>query len=197
MATFLALAKLAPPGVEDVGHEENGRNMYTGRVAQSGDIWPDQVLLIHNPERSSVVGLVEIGPEPAQPGVEPATMTGNWLLGVPVGSTNAEAALNFILWLTAPEQQKRLLLDANLAPTRVSVLEDPDAVERRPFLPGLLAAARNAVPRPRTQHYPAVEEILGSYLNQAVAGQLGGVVALANANKEIRDLMIREGVIEG
>jgi multiple sugar transport system substrate-binding protein len=197
MATFLALSRLAPPGVEAVGHEENGRNMYTGRTAQSGDIWPDQLLKMYDPELSVVVGKVDVGAEPAQPGAQPANMTGNWLLGIPEGSTNPDLALDFILWMTAPEQQKRLLLNHSLQATRVSVLEDPEAVERLPFLPGLLAAARNAVPRPRTEFYPAVEDILGRHVAAAIVGQMSGDEALTVANREIRDMMVREGVLQG
>ncbi len=196
ITTQLALAKLAPPGVENVGHEENGRNMYEGITAQSGDIWPDQLLQIYDPDVSKVVGMVDIGGEPAQEGVSPANMTGNWLLGIPEGSQNAEAALDFIVWFTAPEQQLRLLLDQNIPATRLSVLENPEAVEKLPFLPGLLAAGRNALPRPRTPLYNAVEAIYGRYVAEAIAGQTTGEEAMTNANKEIRDLMVREGVLQ-
>lgn len=197
IATFLALAKLAPPGVESVDHEANSRNMYTGRTAQSGDIWPDQVLQMFDPSLSAVIGKIAIGPEPASPGVAAATMTGNQLLGIPMGSKNHDQALEFIMWLTAREQQKRLLLNANVPATRISVLEDPEAVEKLPFLPGMLAAARNATPRPRTVYYPAVELVLGGYLAEALAGRISGADALAGANQEIRALMVREGVLQG
>jgi multiple sugar transport system substrate-binding protein len=195
MAAQLELAKLCPPGVENVGHAENGRNMSEGIIAQSADIWPDQVLQIWDPKVSKVVDLVDIGGEPAQEGVTPSNMTGNWLLGIPEGAQNAEAALDFILWFTAPEQQLRLLLDQNIPATRLSVMENPDAVAKLPFLPGLLAAARNAVPRPRTPYYNAVEAIYGRYVAEAIAGQISGDEALANANREIRELMVREGVL--
>jgi multiple sugar transport system substrate-binding protein len=197
ITTQLALAQLAPPGVETVGHAEMGRNMSQGLIAQSADIWPDLLLQIYDPEVSQVVGLVDIGGEPAQEGVEPANMTGNWLLGIPEGSGNVDASLDFILWFTAPEQQKRLLLEQNIPATRISVLEDPEAVEQLPFLPGLLAAGRNAVPRPRTEHYNAVEAIYGRYVAEAIAGQTTGEEAMTRSNQEIRDLMVREGVLEG
>jgi multiple sugar transport system substrate-binding protein len=196
ITTQLALAKLAPPGVETVQHPDNGRNMHQGLIAQSADIWPDQLLQIFDPEISKVVGKVDIGAEPAQEGVKPANMTGNWLLGIPEGSENVDAALDFILWFTAPEQQKRLLLEQNIPATRISVLQDPDAVEKFPFLPGLLAAGRNAVPRPRTEHYNAAEAIYGRYVAEAIAGQISGEEAMTNSNKEIRDLMVREGVLD-
>ena len=173
-----------------------GRNIHQGLIAQAADIWPDQLLQIYDPELSLVVGKVDIGAEPAQEGVEPANMTGNWLLGIPEGSQNVDAALDFILWFTAPEQQKRLLLEQNIPATRISVLEDPEAVEAFPFLPGLLAAGRNAVPRPRTEHYNAAEAIYGRYVAEAIAGQITGEEAMTRSNQEIRDLMVREGVLE-
>jgi multiple sugar transport system substrate-binding protein len=197
IATQLALAKVAPPGVETVQHPDNGRNMSQGVIAQSADIWPDQLLQIYDPEISKVVGKVDIGAEPAQEGVKPANMTGNWLLGIPEGSEKVDAALDFILWFTAPEQQKRLLLEQNIPATRISVLEDADALEKFPFLPGLLAAGRNAVPRPRTEHYNAVEAIYGQHVAEAIAGQISGEEAMKRSNQEIRDLMVREGVLEG
>jgi len=196
ITTQLALAKLAPPGVETIDHPQMGQNLSQGLIAQSADIWPDQLLQVYDPELSKVVGKVDIGGEPAQEGVKPSNVTGNWLLGIPEGSENADAALDFILWFTAPEQQKRLLLDQNIPATRISVLEDPEAVEKLPFLPGLLTAGRNAVPRPRTEHYNAAEAIYGRYVAEAIAGQITGEEAMANSNKEIRELMVREGVLQ-
>ncbi|MDP9365063.1 MAG: hypothetical protein M3Q10_12700, partial [Chloroflexota bacterium] len=188
--------RTAPPGVGNVGHLENGRNLAGGMIALSGDVWPDQLLPVFDPAVSRVAGRVAIGVEPAQPGVAPVSMTGNWLLGVPEGGRNVEVALEFVVWFTAAAQQRRLLLERNLPPTRVSVLEDPEAVAKFPFLPGLLAAARNAVPRPRTPHFNAIEAILGTAVARALGGQIGGDEALLTANQEIRAYLVREGVLE-
>jgi multiple sugar transport system substrate-binding protein len=197
ITTHLTLAGLAPPGVENVDHATNGRNIYEGLTAQSADIWPDLLLQIFDPEVSQVVGKVEIAPQPVQTGATTTNMAGNWLLAIPTGSQNAEAALQFILWFTAPEQQKRLLLEQQIPATRISVLEDPEAVEQLPFLPGILAAGRNALPRPRTPSYTQVETILGTNVAAAIAGQISGEEAMSTANNDIRELMIRNGELEG
>jgi multiple sugar transport system substrate-binding protein len=191
----LKLRDQTPPGVENVGHPENGINLYTGKIAMSGDIWPDQLLQAFDPKLSKVVGKIEVGAEPAQSGVTPADMTGNWLFGIPEGSKNSDAALDFILWITAAEQQKRLLIDQNIPATRLSVLQDPEAVAKFPFLPGLLLAAKQALPRPRTPFYSALEEIYGRWVAQAIAGQTSGEDAMKNANKEMRELLVREDVL--
>lgn len=196
MAATLALAKVAPPGVENCDHATNGRNMYSGVTAMSGDIWPDQLLQIYDPSVSKVVGKVDIGGEPAAEGVKPANMTGNWLLGIPEGAKDPDAALAFITWFTAAAQQKRLLMDQAIPATRTSVMTDPEAVAKFPFLPGLLAAAKNALPRPRTPSYNAVEAVYGQYVAQAIAGQVSGDEALANANKDITDIMVKSGELK-
>jgi len=192
----LKLKDQAPPGVENVDHATNGTNLYSGITAMSADIWPDQLLKAWDPTISKVVGKLEVGGEPAQTGVKPANMTGNWLLGIPEGSKNADAAWAFISWFTAPEQQKKLILNNSIPATRTSVLTDPEAVAKLPFLPGMLAAAKNALPRPRTPFYGAMEEIYGRYVSEAIAGQIGGEDAMKKANGEIRDLLVREGVLK-
>jgi multiple sugar transport system substrate-binding protein len=191
----LKLKDQTPPGVENVGHPENGINLYSGKIAMSGDIWPDQLLQAFDPKVSKVVGKIEVGPEPAQTGVKPADMTGNWLLGIPEGAKNSDAALDFILWFTAADQQQRLLMDNSIPATRLSVLQAPESVEKFPFLPGLLSAAKQALPRPRTPFYSALEEIYGRWVSEAIAGQTSGEDAMKNANKEMRDLLVREGVL--
>jgi multiple sugar transport system substrate-binding protein len=193
LQTALKLRDAAPPGAENTQHADVGRYMYTGSVSMSGDIWPDQLLNIFDPTVSNVVGLVSIGPEPAQSGITPANMTGTWLMGIPEGSKNQDRAFDFINWLTQFDQQKRLLLDSNIPPTLVPMFNDPEAVAKFPFLPGLLDAATKAVPRPRTQFYSGVEDIIGRYLSQVIAGQVDPEQGLAQANTEVRDYLVRNG----
>jgi multiple sugar transport system substrate-binding protein len=193
LQTALKLRDTAPPGAENVQHADVGRFMYTGSVAMSGDIWPDQLLNIFDPSVSNVVGLVSIGPEPSQAGVQPANMTGTWLLGIPLGSKNQDRAFDFMNWFTQFDQQKKLLIQFNNPPVLTSLFNDPEAVAKFPFLPGLLDAATKAVPRPRTQFYSGVEDIVGRYLSQAIAGQVDPEQALAQANTEVRDYLVRNG----
>jgi multiple sugar transport system substrate-binding protein len=195
LQTSLKLRDTAPPGAENVQHADVGRFMYTGMTAMSGDIWPDQLLLMFDPSISSVVGKISIGAEPSQAGVQPANMTGTWLLGIPQGSRNKERAFDFINWFTSFDQQKRLLLGYNNPPVLAPLFGDPEAVARFPFLPGLLAAAEKAVPRPRTPFYSGVEDIIGRYVSQAIAGQTPPDQALKQANQDVRDYLVRNGAL--
>ena len=195
LQTALKLRDTAPPGAENVQHADVGRFMYTGATAMSGDIWPDQLLNMFDPAVSSVVGLISIGPEPSQAGVQPANMTGTWLLGIPEGSKNKDRAFDYMVWFTQLDQQKKLLMQFNNPPVLVPLFNDPEAVAKFPFLPGLLDAAGQAVPRPRTQFYSGVEDIIGRYLSQAIAGQVEPDQGLEQADTEVRDFLVRNGAI--
>jgi multiple sugar transport system substrate-binding protein len=195
LQTALALRDVAPPGAENTQHADVGRFMYTGVTAQSGDIWPDQLLNMFDPTVSSVVGLISIGPEPSQAGVTPGNMTGTWCLGIPNGSKNIDRAFDFLNWFTDQPQQKRLLMEFNIPPTLIPLFSDPEAVAKFPFLPGLLDAAAVAIPRPRTPYYSGVEDIIGRYLSEAIAGQIDPQDALQQANSDVRDFLVRNGAL--
>jgi multiple sugar transport system substrate-binding protein len=81
----------------------------------------------------------------------------------------------------------------NIPPTLTALFNDPEATAKFPFLPGLLDAAAKAVPRPRTQYYSGVEDIIGRYLSQAIAGQVDAESALNQANSEVHDYLVRNG----
>jgi multiple sugar transport system substrate-binding protein len=149
-----------------------------------------------DPERSTNAGNIEVGPEPSQYDARTPHVTGCWLLGIPRESRNAEAALELVLWLTSREQQRRMALERIMPPTRASVMRDTAVVEVLPFMPAVVDALQHAVPRPRSPHFPAVEQILGRYLNEGIRGQITAEEVAAHAQEEIRALLVREGVLE-
>jgi multiple sugar transport system substrate-binding protein len=196
MGTLLDLCAQAPPGLEAIDDDTNWRNLRTGRVAQSADIWLDQVLGAIAPSRATIDEPIGIGSEPAQVGVTPQTMTGNWLFAIPKDSKNVDSALNLILWFTAPSQQQRLLLRHGIPPTRLSILRDQELLAQMPQLAIVADRVTDARPRPRTPLYPLVEQIVGHNVSRAIARQLSGAEALERANTEIYDLMVREGELK-
>ena len=52
-----------------------------------------------------------------------------------------------------------------------------------------------AVPRPRTPFYSGVEDIIGRYVSQAIAGQTPPDQALKQANQDVRDYLVRNGAL--
>ena len=189
----VTLKNLAPPGVENIGHHELGKLIYTGLAAMSGDVWPDQLLKMYTPDLSKVVGKIDVLPEPAQPGADHANMTGVWLFGVPQGSENHEAAAEAIHWLTQAENQKENMYANNWPPVRFSLMDDPGLLADFPFLAGIKNAASVAVPRPRTEHYSIVEEIVGRHVSAVIAEQESVGDAARLADEEVRVALEEKG----
>jgi multiple sugar transport system substrate-binding protein len=120
-------------------------------------------------------------------------MMGNWMLGIPTASTKAQPAADFIKWMLQADTQKTYAQN-NGIPSRTSVLQDPELAEANPYFP-VLADALQAPPnwRPRTDQWNAVETILGTELNAALAGQQDAQTAVTNASSQIRELMAGAG----
>lgn len=186
MKTLISLAAQSPANVTDTGFDELAAQVDRGQIAQSADLWPSQLFASTLANKDAQPGALQLGPIPRAPDVQAVPMTGACLLGVPAAcGDRAPAALEFIRWLTSPEQQYRMLVERGVPPTRFAVLSDPDAAEIQPYLPKVAEFAAIATPRPRTHYYPAVEQILGFWTSAAIAGEIPGDEALSQANTEI------------
>jgi multiple sugar transport system substrate-binding protein len=172
---------------------DRSRLMAQGGGFQSS-VWPGEINTDVLGEGSTITTeQVCFIPIPAGPSGNGVGMMGNWMLGIPVASTQAQPAADFIKWMLEAETQK-IYAQNNGIPSRTSVLEDPELTEANPYFP-VLAEALEAPPnwRPRTDQWNAVETILGEQLNAALAGQQTGEDAVANASSQVRELMAGAG----
>ena len=184
-----AVAEASP---ETVDAADRSRLMAIGEALQS-TVWPGEVNSIVLGEGTTVEGDVTFIPMPAGPSGQGFGMMGNWLLGIPTAAENGEAAAAFIRWMTEEDTQ-RLYAQNGGIPSRTSVLNDPALNEANPYF-AALAASLAATPnwRPRTDQWNAVETVLGTNLNAALAGQVTPQEAVQTASEEIRTIMEQAG----
>ncbi|HEU4673383.1 MAG TPA: extracellular solute-binding protein [Candidatus Limnocylindrales bacterium] len=162
--------------------------MAKGQGYQSST-WPGEINEAVLGEGSTVAGKVGFIPIPKGPSGKGVGMMGNWMLGIPKASKNGQAAADFIKWMLQADTQKTYAQN-NGIPSRTSVLKDASLADKNPYFP-VLADALQAPPnwRPRTDQWNAVETILGTHLNAALAGQESVDDVAAKASAEIRTLM--------
>lgn len=185
---MLELGKAAPPGYASFNATEVSAHLLQGTAAMSIN-WPAWISAFSDPAKSKVVGRMAFTTLPGAQGTGRAEI-GNWLVAIPRGSRNQEAAFDFIAWATAAEQMKKSALIGN-PPTRRSVFNDTELVAKFPSYPAQLKSLESSKPRPRTPMWNEIENTFGIYLSRANSGELSAEEAMDQANAEIGKIVER------
>lgn len=187
---FLQLKEVSPPGVESFQADEVGTFIAQG-TASSAINWPNWVATFEDPAQSKVVGKIAHSPIPSGTKAGSSEI-GHWLMGITSDSKHKQAAFDFMIWATSPEQIKKSAERGN-PPVRFSVFTDPDLTSQKQFrhFPILMQAINFSTPRPRHPKWPEIENAFGAELSKAVAGAETGDEALANAQKAIEEILAR------
>ena len=114
------------------------------------------------------------------------------------GGGRAEAALEFIAWLTAPEQMKADALAAGHLPFRLTVIEDAAFIEEfGSTIPGVDVFAENLAnveqARPVLASYPQISEAMGFAIVSAMLGENDAQGALDEAAAQANDSLALGG----
>jgi multiple sugar transport system substrate-binding protein len=185
---MLELGRYCPPSYVSFGADEVSNHLLQGTAAMSIN-WPAWISAFSDPNRSRVLGLIEFASMPSALR-EGRSEIGNWLIGVPRGSRNTEAAFDFLLWATAQERMKQSALSGN-PPTRRSVFTDPELVIKFPSYPAQLRSLEASRPRPRTPLWNEIENVFGIYLSRANAGEMPAEQAMEEAQAEVLKIIKR------
>jgi multiple sugar transport system substrate-binding protein len=183
------LKQFAEPGAANVDAGDRSKLMATGMAYQS-TVWPGEITdTVENATVSQVRGKVAYIPMPQGASGKGLAMMGNWLLGIPKGSKNGQAAADFIKWMLKADNMRNYVAQGGI-PIRKSILNDASLASANPYFKAL-AASFDAVPnwRPRTDQWNAVETIYGTQMNATVAGQISPQAAMQKAAADIRTLM--------
>lgn len=114
------------------------------------------------------------------------------------GDGRAQAALEFIAWLTGAEQMKADALATGHLPFRLSVIDDTDFIEEfGASFPGVDVFAENLAnveqARPVLAAYPQVSEAMGLAIVSAMLGEKDPQTALDEAAAQTNDALALAG----
>jgi multiple sugar transport system substrate-binding protein len=185
---MLELGKYAPPGYASFNATEVSAHLLQGTAAMSIN-WPAWISAFSDPAKSKVTGKMAFT---VMPGARRAGRAeiGNWLISIPKGARNVDAAFDFLLWATTVEQMKKSALAGN-PPTRRSVFNDAELLVKYPAYPAQLRSLETSKPRPRTPLWNEIENVFGIFLSRANSGELTAEDAMNQANAEIRKIVER------
>jgi multiple sugar transport system substrate-binding protein len=185
---MLELGKYAPQGYASFNASEVSAHLLQGTAAMSIN-WPAWIGAFNDAEKSKVLGKMSFGALPRAK-AEGRAEIGNWLIGIPRGSRNADAAFEFLLWATAADQMKKSALIGN-PPTRRSVFNDAALLSKFPAYPAQLRSLETSKPRPRTPQWNEIENVFGIFLSRANSGDMTAEDAMNSANEEIAKIVDR------
>ena len=194
---FLAVERAcAPEGVAAMGQGDVIQLMAAGRAAMVETVtsaWATYA----DPSRSAVAEKIAAAPMPEGPAGRVVPF-GNWHLAIPRGipDARAEAALAFLGWFLTHDAQIAFA-EAGGIPVRADVL---DELAERPGYAWIAAYRIGLAAGVQALGFaegPAIEQIMGLRLNQALTGELTPAAALNAAAREIEAVFRRAGRATG
>lgn len=132
--------------------------------------WPYVYNLASTDAASKVKGKFAVAPLPGVDGPGTSTLGGHQA-AISTYSKYKATALDFLKFLTSPEEQKNNMEKGSLAPVIESIYTDEALVKKYPYLPVLKESIANAVSRPVTPYYPAVTQAIQDNFYAAIQGQ--------------------------
>ncbi len=119
---------------------------------------------------------------------KPSSVYGGWHLAINACSKNKKQAWRLIEFLTSPEAQKELAMYLSWAPTRHALYNDPELIQKLPFLPIVELALKDVQIRPNLPYYQWVSDILQKNTNKALSNQTSSDVALRTMNEKLEEI---------
>ncbi|HEX8183493.1 MAG TPA: extracellular solute-binding protein, partial [Blastocatellia bacterium] len=185
---MVELGRYAPPGYASFNATEVSAHLLQGTAAMSIN-WPAWISAFGDPQKSKVMGKMTFATMPGATS-EGRAEIGNWLISIPRGARDQDAAFDFLLWATEAEQMKKSALAGN-PPTRRSVFNDGELLAKFPSYPAQLRSLETSKPRPRTPLWSEIENVFGIFLSRANSGELTPEDAMNQANAEITKIVAR------
>lgn len=190
LETYVALGKLAPPGVGAYHITEEWTSFMQGNAAMA---WTFQDLASVARKDSKIIDKFACAPPVSHNGKRSSLLAGI-AASVPTSATNPEAAYLFAAWAQSPERAKAATL-AGAMSWRKSIYNDADVEAMYPSAEGDIETKTidTAQPVPLIPEWAAVDQIIGEQLSAAFAGTKTPKEALDEAALRVEAFMKEAG----
>ena len=173
---------VAPREVVVHKEEQSRRAFFRGRADFMRN-WP---YVYARARRSSIGADTAVSPLPRWAGGIRASVLGGHNLVISAFSSNPEAALKLVDYLTGTEIVTQDATDFSLAPALQAVWDDPAVQRALPAFEDLQDAIRTAKARPVVPNYLAVSRAIYTNVNAALQGEVSPEDALEAANDQVQ-----------
>ena len=152
--------------------------------------WPYMYALAEDPEISRIEpGQIGIAPLPAGEGGQSFAGLGGWNMMINANSQRQEEAWEFVSWMTGEEGQRARALAATLLPTRKSLYEDQEILEKVPVIRLGKEAIQSTKSRPVSPYYSDMSLAMAEQFNLSLKGEIEPQAAVQNLQEELTKIL--------
>jgi len=169
------IGSISPPGVTTYMEEDTRSIFQSGRAVFMRNWFYAAAAM--DQSKSTVRGHVGFVPMVHAAGSSAATL-GGWGFAISSRTPHPDAAVDFVKFMTAPEQMIELLKTSGYIPARKSLVP-----------PEFRTVLEHARFRPRIPEYAQASDILQRWVSAALSGSISPENALTHAAKETRVLL--------
>ena len=184
---------VAPQGVAQYKEQESASLFLGGDSVFMRNV-PRMYALASDPAESKVdparIGIAAL--PVAEEGLRSYSSLGVWNLFLNANSKNADAAYEFIRFMSAPEQQKVRSVEGSVLPTRKELYDDPEVLEKVRVAELGQEAIQNTRPRPISPYYSDMSLKMGSQFVRSLKGDVEPAEALGILQDELGEI-VRQG----
>jgi trehalose/maltose transport system substrate-binding protein len=182
---------IAPDGVLNY-MEEDARGVFQSGNAAFMRNWPYAARLAEAND-SPVKGKVGYAPLPKGDGdgARSAATLGGWQIAVSKYSAHPKEAVEFAVYLTSKEEQKRRALEGGYQPTIPALYEDPELLQKQPFFTMTRQILDGATARPSAvtgERYSEVSSAFWNAVHETLSKKSDGAASLAQLQKDLNRL---------
>jgi len=160
---------ITKPNIAETATDNSRQEFQAGHVVFMLN-WSYAWSHFQNDDDSTVKGMVGVAPIPAFEGGESYTCVGGWQWALNPYGDNKEVAFDVIRHYSSPEFQRDLAIVGGRMPARSELYQDAAVLEANPHFGAFYDVILGARPRPVTEFYTDVSEIIRSNLNAFLAG---------------------------
>lgn len=196
---YIKLAKDAGhPNTASLDQGQVIQNMVTGKAAHMITViaaWAQ----MDDPNKSAVVGKVDLAVPPHAPGYKPAPALGHWLAGISknVPKARQQAAVEFFKWFQKPESQIDYAKVGGVPVSKAAYESDLAKDPKFRWMKAMEEASPLAVNIYTFPEAAEVIAILEVELNRAIAGEEPSNAALNSMAEQIYGVMSKHGYNTG
>ncbi len=152
--------------------------------------WPYMYALAEDPEVSKIdPGQIGIAPLPAGEGGQSFSGLGGWNMMINANSQKQDEAWEFVKWMTGEEGQRQRALAATLLPTRKSLYEDREVLEKVPVIRLGAEAIQSTKSRPVSPYYSDMSLAMAEQFSLSLKGETDPQAAVQNLQTELTEIL--------